>query len=159
MGGRQPPHLPVPESPAGLVSCPFYRGGKRLREARPPMLLPAGVLGLECIQTQLAAAPCHTPTCYGLGCIDGCLVFLHCHTVFQSLHISPPLEVSGAPRTGGKITWDHHSLTCEQHSLPSAQFSHSFVSDSSRPHESQHARPPCPSPIPRVHSDSCPSSQ
>ena len=28
-----------------------------------------------------------------------------------------------------------------------------------RPHESQHARPPCPSPIPGVHSDSCPSSQ
>ena len=26
------------------------------------------------------------------------------------------------------------------------------------PHESQHARPPCPSPTPRVHSDSCPSS-
>ena len=27
------------------------------------------------------------------------------------------------------------------------------------PHESQHASPPCPSPTPRVHSDSCPSSQ
>ena len=27
------------------------------------------------------------------------------------------------------------------------------------PHESQHARPPCPSPTPRIHSDSCPSSQ
>ena len=33
------------------------------------------------------------------------------------------------------------------------------MSDSLRPHESQHARPPCPSPTPRVHSDSCPSSQ
>ena len=32
-------------------------------------------------------------------------------------------------------------------------------SDSLRPHKSQHARPPCPSPSPRVHSDSCPSSQ
>ena len=39
------------------------------------------------------------------------------------------------------------------------QFSHSVVSDSLRPHESQHARPPCPSPTPRVYSDSCPSSQ
>ena len=27
------------------------------------------------------------------------------------------------------------------------------------PHESQHARPPCPSPTPRVHSESCPSSR
>jgi len=39
------------------------------------------------------------------------------------------------------------------------QFSCSVVSDSSLPHESQHARPPCPSPTPRVHSNSCPSSQ
>ena len=36
----------------------------------------------------------------------------------------------------------------------SAQFSHSLVSDSLRPHESQHARPPCPSPTPGVHSNS-----
>ena len=35
----------------------------------------------------------------------------------------------------------------------------SVVSDSLRPHESQHARPPCPSPTPGVHSDSRPSSQ
>ena len=39
------------------------------------------------------------------------------------------------------------------------QFSRSVVSDSLRPHESQHARPPCPSPTPRVHSNSCLSSQ
>ena len=41
----------------------------------------------------------------------------------------------------------------------SIQFSRSVVSDSLRPHESQHTRPPCPSPTPRVHSDSRPSSQ
>ena len=40
----------------------------------------------------------------------------------------------------------------------SVQFSRSVVSDSLRPHESQHARPPCPSPTPRVYSNSCPSS-
>ena len=38
-------------------------------------------------------------------------------------------------------------------------FSHSVVSDSLRPHELQHARPPCPSPIPGVHSNSHASSQ
>ena len=37
---------------------------------------------------------------------------------------------------------------------PSVQFSRSVMSDSLQPHESQHARPPCPSPTPRVHSDS-----
>ena len=43
--------------------------------------------------------------------------------------------------------------------LSSVQFSRSVRSDSLRPHELQHARAPCPSPTPRVHSDSCPSSQ
>ena len=41
----------------------------------------------------------------------------------------------------------------------SVQFSHLVMSDSLRPHESQLSRPPCPSPTPRVHSVSCPSSQ
>ena len=41
----------------------------------------------------------------------------------------------------------------------SVQFSHSVVSDSLQSHESQNARPPCPSPTPRVPSDSHPSSQ
>ena len=41
----------------------------------------------------------------------------------------------------------------------SVQISRSVVSDSLWPHELQHARPPCPSPTPGVHSDSCPSSQ
>ena len=41
----------------------------------------------------------------------------------------------------------------------SVQFSRSVVSDSLRPHELQHVRPPCPSPTPGVHSDSRPSSQ
>ena len=40
-------------------------------------------------------------------------------------------------------------LMVKQHHL--VQFSRSAVSDSLRPHESQHARPPCSSPSPRVH--------
>ena len=40
-----------------------------------------------------------------------------------------------------------------------SQFSCSVISDSLRPHESQHARPPCPSPTPGVHSNSCPSNR
>ena len=43
--------------------------------------------------------------------------------------------------------------------LPSVQFSHSVVSDSLWPHESHHARPPCPSPTPGDYSNSCPLSQ
>ena len=49
--------------------------------------------------------------------------------------------------------WAHmHTL------FSSVQFSRSVVSNSLRPHELQHARPPCPSPTPGVHLNSCPSS-
>ena len=41
----------------------------------------------------------------------------------------------------------------------SVQVSCSVVSDSLRPHESQHASPPCLSPILGVHSNSCPWSR
>ena len=41
----------------------------------------------------------------------------------------------------------------------SVQFSRSVVSDSLQPHESQHTRPPCPSPTPGIHSNSCLLSQ
>ena len=40
----------------------------------------------------------------------------------------------------------------------SVQFSHSVMSNSLRPQEPQQARPPCPSPTPRVHSNPCPLS-
>jgi len=54
------------------------------------------------------------------------------------------------------------SLTLQCYTLEtfsSVQFSHSVVSDSLRPHELQHTRPPCPSPTPGVHSNSCPPSR
>ena len=50
--------------------------------------------------------------------------------------------------------WARHCV----YSYYIVQFSRSIVSDSLQPHESQHARPPCPSPTPWVYSNSCPSS-
>ena len=50
------------------------------------------------------------------------------------------------------------TLPTKVHLVSSVQFSRSVMCDSLRPRESQHARPPCSSPSPRVHSDSCPSS-
>ena len=41
----------------------------------------------------------------------------------------------------------------------SVPFSLSVVSDSLRPHEPRHTRPPCPSPTPRVYPNPCPLSQ
>ena len=58
-------------------------------------------------------------------------------TVIPTPRITPPGEVSGG----------------------SVQFSRSVVSNSLRPHESQHTRPPCPSPTPGVYSNPCLLSQ
>ena len=63
-------------------------------------------------------------------------------------------EQPNSPSTEEWITmW--HIYTMEY----SVQFSRSVVSNSLRPHESQHARPPCPSPTPKVYSKSSTSSR
>ena len=51
------------------------------------------------------------------------------------------------------------STATMENSVSSVQFSRSVVSNSLWPHESQHARPPCPSPSPRIHSNSHPLSR
>ena len=66
-----------------------------------------------------------------------------------SLSLSFPICYMGTINEIIHTKWSAHSV----------QFSLSVVSDSLQPHESQHARPPCPSPTPKVHSDSRPSSQ
>ena len=65
---------------------------------------------------------------------------------FQDVLLTTP---SPSPGVDGKVILIFQS---------SVQFSRSVVSDSLPPHESQHARPPCSSPTPGVHSDSRPSS-
>ena len=73
--------------------------------------------------------------------LDRNILFLGCLTKLISLSKCPNSE---------KLSPSFHQ---------SDQISHSVVSDSLRPRESQHARPPCPSPTPGVHSDSRPPSQ
>ena len=92
------------------------------------------------------------------------------HGVFQGGKWSGLLFSSpGIFLTQGLNPWHEHwqvdSLPQSQreakrwgHQFSSVQFSRSVVSDSLWPHELQHARPPCPSPTPRVHPNSCPSS-
>ena len=61
------------------------------------------------------------------------------------------LHLSSHTHPGIVIQPEPHAIT-----LGSVQFSHSVVSDSLRSHGLQHARPPCPSPAPGVHPNSCP---
>ena len=58
-------------------------------------------------------------------------------------------------RSSGKLT----TSFILNWSISSVQFSCSAVSNSLRPHESQHTRPPCPSPTPGVYPNSCPLCQ
>ena len=72
---------------------------------------------------------------------------------------SPSLKADSLPsETPGK---PHVYMTIYKidNQFSSVQFIHSVVSDSLQTHELQHARPPCPSPTPGVHSNSCPSGR
>ena len=53
----------------------------------------------------------------------------------------------------------YHCATWEILPIYSQSVSRSVMSNSLQPHESQHTRPPCPSPTPRVYPNSCPSSR
>ena len=72
----------------------------------------------------------------------------HVHRVNDAIQLSHPLSSPYPP-----------SFDLSQHQIRSDQISPSVVSNSVWPHDSQHSRPPCPSPMPGVHSDSRPSSQ
>ena len=70
------------------------------------------------------------------------------------------LKISPGTGQGGLVCcnfWTQLSDWTEL-SVSSVQFSHSVMCDSLQPHGLQHARLPCPSPMPRVYSNSCPLS-
>ena len=107
-------------------------------------------------------APCVIHTCTANS---RCLSILHMVMYTSqccSLSSSPSLTVSQVCSLCLRLySCPANRLLCTTFldSISSFQFSCSVMSDSLQPHESQHARPPCPSPTPEVHSDSCPSSQ
>ena len=84
---------------------------------------------------------------------------IHPRSAFFILQISHPYMTTGKTIAltrwtfAGKVTPLLFNML-----LQFSQFSHSVMSDSLRPRESQHTRPPCPSPTPRVYPNSCPLS-
>ena len=88
-------------------------------------------------------------------------MFLCLQAIPSVLHLVISLTIPTYAKNLRNILNSFHSLSClrVQLIISSVQFSRSVVSDSLRPHELQHARPPCPSPTPGVHSNSRPSSQ
>ena len=93
------------------------------------------------------------------------MMLLKCYTQYASIFE----KFSSGHRTGkGQFSFQSQrkampknaQTTTQLHSsqFSSVQFSRSVVSNSVQPHESQHTRPPCPSPTPRVYPNSGPSS-
>ena len=85
---------------------------------------------------------------------DQCVCMYACSCT--CMHTRSCTRMPGMSTSGKSATFLFPRLG---HFISPVQFSCSVVSDSLRPHELQHARPPCPSPAPRVHSDSHPSSR
>ena len=98
------------------------------------------------------------------------------HLAFTSPGAGVPSLVSFlrvlSPRHLIRVLWSRLGLVCRKGvklegeevlrlspCSGTVQFSRSVISDSLWPHELQHARPPCPSPTPGVHPNSCPSSR
>ena len=94
---------------------------------------------------------------------------LHFHTVYWARGFSKAFEIAAAPvllpgEPMGGGAWratvygvaESWTWLRNFNYYYSVQFSRSVVSDSLRPHEPEHARPPCPSPAPRAYPNSCP---
>ena len=73
-----------------------------------------------------------------------------CHSLLFLPSIFPRIRIF-LSELAVRIRWSKYS----NFSISSVQFSRSVVSDSLWPHELQHARPPCPSPTPRVYPNLC----
>ena len=86
-----------------------------------------------------------------LGYRKQVLILTTCHV--HTWHLSHPRWLNLFSPLGGD------TVVLIYRVFSSVQVSCSVVSDSLRPHESQHTRPPCPSPTPGVHSNSHPSSR
>ena len=71
---------------------------------------------------------------------------------------NPEISHSGSINASVIMLWRIH-LHSSSVQFSSVQFTCSVLSDSLWPHELQHTRPPCPSPTPGVHPNSCPSSR
>ena len=117
------------------------------------------------------SSQCTSPK-HPVSCIEPRLVI---RFLYDLIHVSMPfsqiIPPSPSPTESKRLYYTSVSLLLSRiqgyhyhlsefhiYAFSSVQFNRSVVSDSLRPHESQHARPPCPSPTPGVHSDSPPSS-
>ena len=123
--------------------CVFYRFQVRVTLQLAPRLLLLSVLSLY-----------HFPPLLPPPVSNSSCLFTWCQPLYASW-CTVLLYFSRSCTVKLKLFYFLHFLNVF-HSVP---FSHSVVSDSLWPHGLQHTRPPCPSPTPRVYSNSCQLSQ
>ena len=87
------------------------------------------------------------------------LFYFSSPSLWRSLHVSQLKRNNTMKQNVKQRFYDTWSSKYNWRRIHTVQFSHSVMSDSLRPHEPQHTRPPCPSPTPRVHPNPCPSTQ
>ena len=112
-----------------------------------------------CLDAQSCLTLCNSMDCSPLGSSDhgdsaGKNTGVGCHALLQGKFPTQELN-SGLLH----CRWILYCLSYQGSPLSSVQFSCSVMSDYLQFHELQHARPPCPSPIPGVYPKSCPSSR
>ena len=122
-----------------------------------------------CSVAQLCPALCNTHELWHTRLLcpwnfPGKNIGVSCHFLLQGIFLTQGLTLMSYVSSIGRwilyhcATWEAQKYSYDW----TVQFSSVqslIVSDSLRPHESQHARPPCPSPSPGVHSNSRPSSR
>ena len=105
-------------------------------------------------ELQHARPPCPSPTPRVHP--NPCPLSQRCHPAI-SFSVGP---FSSCPQSFlASGSFQMSQLFTSGYSLSLVHFSHSVVSDSLWPHESQHTRPPCPSPTPGANPNPCPSSR
>ena len=113
-----------------------------------PSHLPPHPIPLGCPRTSALSALLHASNLHWSSISHTVIYMFQCYSLISS----HPRLLLHSP----KVCSLHLCLFCCFAYRVVIQISRSVVSDSLRPHESQHARPPCPSPTPGVHSDSRP---
>ena len=136
----------APTPPPILASCPY------LAHASGPRPLPS----LRPLSAALTAHPLSDSFCVTCPCFHSSTFSL-----LMCLYVSPDRDLNSV-RVGGCVCVSCTSVTPAPTTAvaqSSVQLSRSGLSDSLRPHGLQHARPPCPSPTPRVYPNACALSQ
>ena len=154
------PKLDLVSNTLSSLSSVFLRLEACWEESWLLLLLYFSSFGFPSLPSQLAVLLNQTWVCWPEGSKANLLI-VGCGEVFLVEHLllrCYTRSLKQCSKSPNSLMALSKAFGVPGYVISSVQFSCSVVSDSWRPHESQHARPPCPLPSPGVHSNSRPSS-